>query len=101
MKTVVETRYFCEACGGKFSQAKDALECESKPITQDKGAIVGSIVKILSGAGAGENARVERLFVCSPDYGPQVYTHTRSLQVECIESFGHRHLNFDAYEVVK
>lgn len=36
--------YQCEICGEHYEKEEDALECESIPVTQDKGVKIGDFV---------------------------------------------------------
>lgn len=96
--------YTCELCGETYSTEEAALECESRPISHDKGVKVGDVVKITRGEGAGIYAKVVKIGVASRGYGHYLwehYWHTVMInRADLINSFGSRALMFDDYEVV-
>lgn len=101
MKVHQITKYECEVCGAKYNDEKDALHCEQMPVEHDKGVKVGDLVRIISGDGSGSLARVTRVLVHEPGWGPARYAHTVFLQADVVDSWGSRQLSFDSYEVVK
>ena len=104
MKIIHKTYYQCEKCGAEFSKEKDAQQCESRPITQDKGVNVGDIVKVTNGEGAGELAKVKRITVIDKDWGHyywERYCHTVAIEADLLNETGTRFLTFGDYEVIK
>ena len=101
--TVNITEYKCSICNTVYSSEEGALSCEAKPITQDKGVKVNDIVKVTSGDGVGELAKVKNIFIINNEWGhyaAQKYYHTVAIEVDFIESYGSRLLTFDSYEVI-
>ena len=104
MKEVNITKYKCETCGALYEYSRDAQTCESKPVTHDKGVVVGSVVRILSGDGAGSLAKVEQRYVIDKDWGHRHwhrYWHTVGINAKVIDGWGSRQLTFDEYEKAK
>lgn len=101
MKIVPATFYECEICHERYGSAEKALECESKPVTGDKGVKVGDTVRIVRGDGAGyENAKVTAVTIYSKNWGHyqwERYWHTVGLVAKL--DLGSRTLTFDDYEV--
>lgn len=101
MNTIQITRFKCEICGETYSTAQEALNCERKPVSEDKGVKPGDKVRILSGEGTGEIATVERVFVLDKDWGHYAaarYHHTVAVNAKLDNSWGNRQLTFDSYE---
>jgi len=101
MKVHQITEYECEVCGFKYNDEKSALHCEQMPVDHDRGVKVGDLVRITSGDGSGSLARVTRVGVHDPHWGPARYAHTVYLLADVVDSWGSRQLSFDSYEVVK
>jgi hypothetical protein len=103
MKPIQQTIYKCEICGHTYSNEKDALDCESQPISQDKGVKVGDKVLITNGDGKGELGTVETVYIIDKEWGHYAwkrYWHTVALTASLDKSYGHRMLTFDSYERV-
>ena len=104
MKTKQIALYVCEKCEESYSTEEAALECESRPISHDKGVKVGDVVKVTRGEGTGEFAKVVKIGVASMGYGHYLwerYWHTVMInRADLINGFGSRALMFDDYEVV-
>lgn len=101
MKEIVKTTYQCEVCETEYAVKDEALRCEAKPVSQDKGVKVGDIVTIIEGDGRGQRAKVTRVYVLSKNWGHYAwerYWHTVSVNAEIIDSYGCRQLTFDNYE---
>lgn len=101
-KKIIET-FKCEICNTTYSSEEQALECESRPVTQDKSVKVGDIIKITKGDGAGEKAKVEDIFIYSKDWGHylyETYWHTVGISAKLIDSWGNRQLTFSDYEKI-
>jgi len=97
------TRYQCEICYQLYDSKEDALECESKPISQDKGAKLGDEIVITKGDGAGQRGIVTSRFIYDKHWGPYAwkrYWHTIGLCADIIDSWGSRQLTFDDYELL-
>lgn len=103
MKTNTFVEYECELCGDTFDNPTDCTECESRPITQDKGVKPGDRVKILTGDGCGQVAVVEQMYPLTRDachHMWQRYWHTIAITV--VFSDGRmRWCTFDEYEVLQ
>lgn len=96
------TEYECEICGAIYSTKKEALKCESKPVTYDRGVKIGDTVRIIRGDGQGL-AKVENIWIIDKDWGHYVadrYHHTVAMSVKCLDSWGNRTLTFDDYELI-
>lgn len=100
MKKCTITTYQCEVCGKDFSDPGEAAACEARPVTHDRGVSVGDIVRVTTGDGSGQCARVTGLFVISPGWGPSRYDHSRAIVADMVDSWGSRMLTFDSYEVL-
>ena len=103
MKKITQTitSYECSICNHVYATEKEALSCESKKITGDKGVKKGGRVMILSGDGKGELATVESIHIKDKYWGHYVwkrYWHTVSVTAK-LDSGGHRLLTFDSYEL--
>lgn len=104
MKTITRKFYKCSICDEEYSTKKEALSCESKPISQDKGVKVGDTILITGGEGARKQAKVTRKYIIDKYWGHHVwkrYWHTVALNADIIDSWGSRMLTFDHYEVIK
>lgn len=103
MKTKHTTIYECEICHYTFGSIDDALVCESKPVTGDKGVKVGDKVRVFRGDGAGDDyAKVKKVFVFEKNWGHYLwerYWHTVGLVVDFVDG-GSRTLTFDDYDTV-
>jgi DNA-directed RNA polymerase subunit RPC12/RpoP len=100
METITKTFYKCSTCKQQYGTEKEALDCESKAVSQDKGIKVGDKIKITSGEGAGQTATVKSVFVFDKYWGHYAwerYWHTVGLTAD-LDSWGSRQLTFDAYE---
>jgi hypothetical protein len=103
MKEKVHKFYACEICGEEYGTEKEAIECESKPISEDKGVKVGDIVRITGGDGKGKEAKVTRVYIIDKDWGHyswKRYWHTVALNADIINHWGSRMLTFDQYELL-
>ena len=98
MREIIE--YECEVCGRAYRDKEDAATCEAKPVQNDKGVKVGDVVRITSGSGAGQFAKVTAITVQERGWGPAIYDHSVALIADVIGSLGSRLLTFDSYEVV-
>jgi len=104
MKEISIIKYKCDKCGHAYSDEKEALECESKEISQDKGVKIGDIVLITNGGGAGKKAKVKEIIIFDKNWGHyawKVYWHTVGITADILGEYGARLLTFDSYEVVK
>lgn len=102
MKTVSLTRYECGLCGKQYESQGGALKCESRQISQDKGAKIGDRVRVLSGDGRGEIATVTNGAVIDMSWGHYAwerYWHTVSVTAQ-LSSGAYRLLTFDDYELL-
>ncbi len=107
-QSVTRTTYKCGLCELEFGTEVEALQCEAKPITEDKGVKVGDKVWILHGQGTGEIATVERIVVVKKDWGHYAwerYWHTIAVSADCTYPngtySGTRFLTFDSYRPVE
>jgi len=103
MKKITKVYYQCEICGQQYLTKEDALECESKPITKDKGVMVGDEVLITRGGGEGKRGKVTFIKIVTKDWGHHFWTrywHTVALEVDVINSYGCRFLTFEDYKVI-
>ncbi len=99
MKEFNYTRYACDVCGKLFQHPKDAQDCESNPVREDRGVKVGDLVRIPRGDGTGSLCKVDRLWVVEPGWGPKQYDHTVMVSGAVVDSWGSRQLAYDSYEV--
>lgn len=102
MEKVREIMYRCSICGEKYTTEDEALECESKPITKDKGVKAGDIVLITGGQGKGCRAKVTRTWIASKYWGHYAwkrYWHTVNVVADLVSSRGTRTLTFDQYGI--
>jgi hypothetical protein len=100
MKAIPKTEYQCDVCKHVYSTEKEALKCESKPVTQDRGVKIGDRVRITSGDGTGLECEVSEIFIISKDWGHYAwerYWHTVGVSGKVIGSWGSRMLTFDSY----
>ena len=86
--------YICEICNDEFEREEDALECESRPTSQEK-VKVGDMVRITQGQGAGNLVKVKNIGFFPESWGGQRYWHTMYVQTT------DRLLDFDSYEAAK
>jgi len=102
MNIMTKQFYQCSICEEEYGTEKEALDCESKPVTEDKGAKIGSRVKILSGQGEGQLATVDKILIFDKYWGHYAwerYWHTIGVTAK-LDSFGHRLLTFDDYKII-
>ena len=100
MKVAQYTKYVCEICGQSYDTADAASQCESIPIKHDKGVKVGDKVRITAGEGTGMLCTVETVAVHSPGWGPSIYDHAVFVTGKVDNSWGHRQLSHNSYEVL-
>lgn len=104
MKTVTRKFYQCSICDEEYSTKKEALSCESKPVSKDRGVKVGDTVLITGGQSTGKQGKVTRKWIIDKYWGHYAwerYWHTVVLEVDVIDSWGSRMLTFDNYKVIK
>ena len=97
MKKVSHEYYKCEICGEEYSTAKEAKECESRPVSKDPGIEVGDRVRVMSGDGVGMVGTVERKWYHDKEWGHYAwerYWHTPGYSV-CLDNGLYRQLCFD------
>lgn len=102
MKINHVSTFTCEICEESYGTAEKALDCETKPVTGDKGAKVGNIVKITAGEGTGKLATVWKIGVHSKGWGHyqwERYWHTVFVVANLVDDTGSRTLSFDDYEL--
>lgn len=87
------TQYLCSVCNATYPTPEAAQACELRPVTHDRGAIVGSTVRILRGDGTGEFATVTSRWV-DPE------RHEALISADLIHTWGTRVLGCDDYELV-
>jgi hypothetical protein len=100
MKTMTKKYYVCARCDQEYETESEALGCESKPITRDKGVVVGDIVMITGGQGAGCKAKVTNVYVIDKYWGHYAwkrYWHTVAITADLIGQTGTRTLTCDDY----
>lgn len=100
MKKVVITKYECEICGTQYETQESAIACEAIPIQHDRGVKVGDLVRITAGDGTGQFCKVEKVCIHQPGWGPKQYDHSVYLTGQVVDSWGHRQLSFNSYEVL-
>lgn len=103
MKTSTVKKYECELCGTVYESEEAAKRCESRPVSQDKGAKVGDRVYITGGDGIGEQAIVQSRHVYSREWGHgqwERYWHTVGLTAKMADTWGSRQLTFDDYALI-
>ena len=93
MKEIIEKKYQCEVCGGTYYAKEEAIECEGRPVTQDKGVKIDDIVFVMQNLKR-EKAKVTRISV-------EKYSHKLILDVELLESGFFRSLKSNEYELEK
>lgn len=101
MKVIELKRYQCERCKQTYDSEGDARRCEDKPVSKDRGAKVGDLVRILRGDGAGMTCKVESIGIHSMNWGPSIYWHTVFVNGKVVESWGNRQLSFDDYALIR
>ena len=90
MKTEQITKYICEKCNTSYFDEQSAVICESREVTEDKGAKIGDRVMILSGQGSGEFAKISSITIIDKDWGHyhwERYWHTIAVCAD-LDSFG-------------
>jgi len=103
MKEITRKYYACEICRQLYDCKEEALECESKPISQDKGIKVGDKVRITQGEGKGQVAIVTDIYVTDKEWGHYArerYWHTIKLCAKLSNGCS-RILTFDSYQCLK
>ena len=103
MKVGSTVYYECEKCHTFYESADLALECETRPITQDKNVKMDDMVRITRGDGAGSLAHITSVGVLSRDWGHHFwerYWHTVYITAKVIDDWGSRILTFDDYEAI-
>lgn len=103
MKTIKIERYECDICHQGYETAEAARACESRPVKHDKGVKIGDEVLITGGDGRGLRCKVETIGVHDKDWGryaSERYWHTVFLTGKVVDSWGHRQLSYDQYEVL-
>ena len=103
MKIIKDIKYECDICGEKYNTKKEALSCESKTVSKDKGVKIGDVVLITDGEGAGIKAKVTKKCINSKYWGHYAwerYWHTVSLEADVIDGYGMRFLTYDQYEKI-
>lgn len=101
MKKIRQTVYQCEICKKIYRTEKDAKECESRPVSRDRGVKVGDTVLITGGDGSGKVANVIEVSVFSRGWGHYAwgrYWHTVGLTADVVGGYASRVLTFDQYE---
>lgn len=101
-RTVVT--YECSICKSSYSTEDEAIECEGKKISQDRGVKEGDIVIITQGDGTGKEALVKEVFIINKEWGHYAwkrYWHTVALEADIIGEWGTRMLTFDSYKCKK
>jgi len=104
MEKIQIIKFKCSICEELYNSETEAKECESKPVSWDKGAKIGDIVKIIKGDGAGSQGRVTARFIYDRSWGHYAwkrYWHTVGIKADIIGGWGTRQLTFDDYEVIK
>lgn len=102
MKTLQIQEYECDICGSKYRSEVAARECESRPVSQDKGAKIGDRVLITGGDGAGKYCEIDSINIFDRDWGHYArdrYWHTVGVSGKVLGSWGSRQLTFDQYEI--
>ena len=101
MKTVTTTTYVCEVCGQGYDTPAEAIVCEARPVTHDRGVKVGDTVIVSAGDGTDCKALVTSLGVTKTGWGPKVFNHSVVLCGDILEvrdkGFS-RVLHFDSYK---
>ncbi len=96
-------QYQCEICEHVYGTEEAALECESRPISGDKGVKVGDRVRITQGEGVRRFGTVVRRWIYDMNWGHYAakrYWHTVGLSADLDGSWGTRQLTMDDYELV-
>ena len=104
MKEIKQTKYQCSLCKEIYGTKEEALGCELKSVSQDKGAKIGDKVEILSGQGEGEKAIIDRISIIGKYWGHYAwkqYWHTVAVNADIIGSYAGRMLLFDSYKLIK
>jgi len=69
MKTITRKFYQCSICDEEYSTKKEALSCENKPISKDRGVKIGDTVLITGGQGTGQKGKVTRKWIVDKYWG--------------------------------
>lgn len=96
-------KYRCGVCGEAYNNETRANECESRPITDDKGVKVGDVVIITAGEGKGEKAVVKNRIIFDREWGHYMwerYWHSVGLAVNLLNNTGSRQLTYDCYRTI-
>lgn len=104
MKLKEITKYICEICDAEYSTETEAKDCESRPVSQDKGVKVGDIVLITLGESIGKKAKVTHRYIIDKNWGHYAwerYWHTVCINVDLLDDSGSRTLAFDSYKLIK
>lgn len=102
-KRIETIAYASNVCNEKFHTEAAALDCEKRPVTQDKGVKIDDEIIITRGDGAGKRGKVVKIFPYSKSWGHHAwerYWHTIGLVADVIGSYGSRQLTFDDYVVI-
>ena len=102
MDTVNVMKYRCSICRTMFDTAEEALQCEERPLSMDKGVKIGDKVNVTRGSGAGHTATVEDVYPIDRTWGHVLwnrYWHTVGITVKLDDLPGHRFLTFDDYTI--
>lgn len=102
METIQVTKFKCSLCSTTYSTKKEALSCEGKSVTQNKGVKIGDIITITAGDGCGRLAKVTKVGVIDKSWGHhawKTYWHTVYVNADILGSFGSRMLTFDSYKI--
>jgi hypothetical protein len=103
MKTLQKTQYQCETCQAIYDTEAEAVKCESREVTQDRGVKLGDEVLITGGEGKGHRCKVDNITIVTKDWGHYAwerYWHTVAVSGEVIGSWGSRFLPYDSYETL-
>ena len=103
MKEIKQTKYQCSLCKEIYGAEEEALSCESRPISQDKGAEIGDKVEILSGQREGEKAIIDRISIIGKYWGHYAwkqYWHTVAVSTKLVNNTGSRFLTYDSYKLI-
>ncbi len=104
MKVIPVTQYQCETCKTIYHHECEALRCESRAVSQDRGVKIGDRVRITGGDGKGNLCEVESVSIINMGWGHHFadrYWHTIAVSGKVIDSWGSRFLTHDDYEVLK
>lgn len=108
IKTEKKSVYICEICEAEYDSKKEAVMCETKPVSYDRGLKVGdTVLATRREQFGGKEGIITSVFIIDKDRQSYAhnfngrYWHTVGLLVKFEGTPFTRQLTFDDYEVIK